>query len=213
MPKKKKLRDASIPHGARVSQNRETIKSFVAKHGVCKTFNLQEALEEAARDYLMLDSMQQRELLHAEKKEYLEEVNKRAIALEECLRKMGAQTRSEIAGAWGNLSGKERWKSRIEGDVHRLALASRRALLRLPKHKGGKPLDEAFHRLIDRLLDIYRESTGKPLRLSRGSSEHHANFQGPFFRFVFDCLTLMGIKKSNIALGRELQRRLKTKTR
>ena len=129
MPKKKKLRDASVPHGVGISLNRQAIESFAAKHGVCNTFNLQEALEEAARDYLMLDSMQQRELLHAEKKEYLDEVIERASALEECLRKMGAQTRSEIAGAWGNLSGKERWKSRIEGDVHRLALASRRALL------------------------------------------------------------------------------------
>ena|SRR5215218_1227386 len=92
----------------------------------------------------------------------------------------------------------------MEDDARNLAWAANRAAEARPDSKGGAPADEAFHKLLDILIDVYEESTGRKATYFHGDSGYHGRFIG----FAAGALKLCQVSKTNDALGKALERKL-----
>lgn len=193
-----------------VSLKKKDTKRLARKHGLPQGSSLHESLEDAASEYQFTAAITAQHAGPAAIKKALREVRDRARELRESLRDIDIESYWQIHRSWTPASTRRQWRARLERDLRSLERSAERALARLPADRGGHPPDKAFHDLLDRLLDLYTEQTGKPLGLSRGGARH-TNFHGRVFRFVADCLSLMGIRWANRALGLALQRRIKTR--
>src|SRR5206468_2904293 len=90
-----------------------------------------------------------------------------------------------------------------------LAAASKSALMKLGKSKGGAPKDTTFVDLIAHLAVLYHHETGRAPSVT--SDPVHDINSGTFFNFVWACCRAFAQQyaaKNNSALGRAVQRAL-----
>ncbi len=196
-----------------LSPTRPDVNSLAKKHGVHNSTRLYEELDAAVNEYLGLCSVQDRRVPRVKVKRSVKRLIKLASDLEKYLKNVDPAMHHLLYRGWGPIRNRARWKTRIEGDVHQLARAGSVALSILDKHEdrvGGRPRHYPFQQLIDHLLDIYQELTGRSLGITWNSVD--GTFGGILFRFVSDCLSVLQVKKSNAALGNALQRRIKIKS-
>jgi hypothetical protein len=223
----KHLPDVSGPiFTLRDTLDQERVRDLAKHHQIADDYDLCGKLEDAAFWYDLLTASNERRLPHSKHKDYLRELLKRAKDLEDALRSMNSELAWQLHQAWPHLASKDDWRSRMQEDARNLARAANRAVENLPSTKGGRPMDEAFKRLLDTLIDTYEESTGKKagyqceepyydyldeLDNDEGSVDDNEKrrYLGPFIDFATQALELFGIKKTNVALGKALERRLR----
>ena len=95
--------------------------------------------------------------------------------------------------------------------LHELVEQANETLDVMPPDKGGRPADVEFAMLIQCLANLYEEFTPR----AAGVSYHGTTYQGPFFRFVNECLERLApsLSRENVALGKALQRHLSRRKR
>jgi hypothetical protein len=207
------------------------VRDLAKRHQIADDYDLYDALTNAASSYSFMVATKGQRLTHADHKAYLQEIGKRAKALEDALKGMNAQLAYELHHAWPHPDSKDGWRSRMEDDTGNLARAADEAVQAMPDSKGGAPANVAFHRLLDMLIEIYEESTKKQVgyrheelwydddeayydpdeeSYSAGESAFEKNpYRGPFIEFASEALVIIGVKKTNTALGKALERKLR----
>jgi hypothetical protein len=209
----------------------ERVRDLAAQHEIPGEYDLYDALTKVASWYHLMAATKEKRLTHAKHKAFLEEVRRRANALGDALKRMNVPLAYELRHVWPHPSSKDGWRSRMEDDARNLARAADRAVQAMPVSKGGAPADEAFHLLLDMLIEIYEESTKGQAgywheELGYGDDEAYYDpdeesysagksacekkpYRGPFFEFASQALVIIGVEKTNTALGKALERKLR----
>ena len=85
----------------------DLVKALAAHHGISEDYDLYGALTDAAFWYHLLSATKDKRLTHAKHKAYLEEIAKRATALEDALKQMNAHLTYELHHRWPHLASRD----------------------------------------------------------------------------------------------------------
>ena len=178
----------------------DAIRLIAATHGIPESADLPRRLEEEW--YWWRQSKQLGSPTPgAVRRQFLREVARRALALEESINKAGADERRALLDTFPptrfNLDA-------LATGAHDLWLAASIASRHVPKTKAGHPGDPATHSLLCKIWLIYREAHGAGAPKISRSDE----YGGAFFRFAEDVLRVFGERKSNNALGKAIEKAL-----
>ncbi|MGH8503516.1 MAG: hypothetical protein ACREVE_13790 [Gammaproteobacteria bacterium] len=213
MPKKKKplpdgralaptITDFPVDGGLVLS--REDIDNLVQHHKLQRDRfpaddNLDNCLDDALQWYF---AGKRPRLGYAEQKSYLQEVIDRAAQLREALDRMGNDTAGAIHQKWLRRSTRRGWHARMQADTRCLEQSARIAMAKMLSYSG---VDFAFYLLLDRLIDIYECATGTVVTGITKDPVGDEPYTQPLVKFVEDCLSRAGIKKTNSAVGQSLR--------
>lgn len=142
------------------------------------------------------------ELSMAVHRSFLEKMARRAEALEESLTKAGSVERSAILDIVGthNLDFKG-----LQRSLQRLRLGADAGAAKLKPTRAGPRGDEETLRLLCDLFDVNVKAFGQNAPRITNAEK----YKGRFFDFAADVFQMFGIRKSNAALGRAIEKAIK----
>jgi len=197
MPRRKPLPDHSLKASDwKTAFSEEQSREIAETYGFTHDYNLWLELNEIFNSYKSLTLSKNNAGSSREQTEILETLHSRSASLLECLRKLGTYERALILN--------ENYiedLGQAENIVQSIEASALSAIKHLPDDEGGRPQDTAYWHLLANLYRVYTRGTGKTDKISKGDE-----YSGPFFNFAQTCLEIIGITKSNVALGKAIQR-------
>lgn len=157
-------------------------------------YPLRDKLNEAADSYYLWNNADKLPASSTQR-DFLEELERRAKALEEALIKLGGFTYELSNGV--DLG-------RMKCELHRLAINANVAGSQLSNDPPGRDKDVVFHKLLKALRYIYTEGTGRHDKLTRDSINEC--YKGHFYSFVCECSRIIRVDKSETAIGRAISK-------
>lgn len=196
----------------------EDIDRIIKSHGIKPDFDLHKALISAGRLYEILSTVTWD---HGKQKTHTDKLHSASAALIkaidafeasishfETLSRNPTQERLPVLMRNTNV---ERMRVRFNAEIW--AEASKKILQHQGKEfgelkQGGG--NHAFNSLLDLLIDIYSQGTGRaPTTASTDDAKEEIR-GGPMFRFIEECLLLLGIEKmSSTTLGGRIDRSMR----
>jgi hypothetical protein len=178
----------------------EAIKILAMRYGISGSYSLYNVLTDAVDEYCATTTNKR---LQHYKKACLEDIEKRASVLGDALARIDTELVSLLHKAWPDVPGKYEWPARVQADLRTLVQSANRAANEMPDPQCGGAID-AFDALFDKLIDMYEKGSGI------GATYWHEEpeYRGAFVDFAIEALHLAGIDKTNMAVGKELERKL-----
>jgi hypothetical protein len=178
----------------------EAIKTLAMRYGISGTYSLYNVLTDAVNEYCATTTNKR---LQHYKKAYLEDIEKRAIELGDALARIDTELVSLLHKAWPDVPDKYEWPARVQDDLSMLVQSANRAANEMPDPQWDGAI-YAFDTLFDKLIDMYEKGSGI------GATYWHEEpeYRGAFVDFALEALHLAGIYKTNMAVGKELERKL-----
>ena len=170
------------------------------RHGLRGGYDLYGALNETAKIAFKEAYFRDKAPTLAQRWAYYNEVAKYATRLEPLLDEMPHQVEFDFRRKWEPHRTKERWLSRLRDDIRSLRVAAELNIRDAYKPDDRTP-DPVRQILLQRLIQIYEEGTGKP---AKGPSWNDcaSAYCGPVLRLIRDCLAV--VLKSEV--GRRIGR-------
>lgn len=136
-------------------------------------------------------------------RKFLETMACRVKALEECLAKAGSTERRAIFDSVGSHNVNF---SSLQQNLRMLRLGAKAGAKNLQPTRSGPRKEENTLRLLCKLFELNVRAFGQDApRISNNLNE----YSGQFFDFANDVLELFGIRKSNAALGKQIEKAIK----
>lgn len=173
----------------------EGAAKLAEQFGFLSGYQLREKLNDAADNYYLW-SNSERLPNSSTRKDFLDEMERRAKALLEALVKDGGCMRREL-GVGVDLEG-------LKLMLRRLAINAKVARNELPRDRPGRGKDIAYHGLLRNLRDIYTQGTGRTNKITW--DDYKGCYAGHFFNFVVECLPVVGVAKEKSAVGQDISR-------
>jgi len=137
------------------------------------------------------------------RRRFLRTMSRRAEALEECLAKAGSTERKAIFDSVGSHNVNF---SSLQQNLRMLRLGAKAGAKNLQPTQPGPRKEENTLRLLCKLFELNVRAFGQDApRISNNLNE----YSGQFFDFANDVLELFGIRKSNAALGKQIEKAIK----
>jgi hypothetical protein len=199
----------------------EDIDRIIKAHGIKPDFDFHKALISAGRLYEILSTVtwdpgEQRvhtKKLHSASKALIKAIDAFEVSIAHFETVSRNPTKERLPVLMRNTD-VERTRVRFNAEIWAEASEN---ILQCPEKVFGKPKqgreNHAFNSLIDLLIDIYCQGTGR--KLAKPSSDPNSGKRGgPMFRFIEHCIELLtDERKSNTALGSAIDRVYRKKAR